>query len=156
MLCQAVNQTDRSATRSRSEKSETRKGHHGSPLQLVCLGCLALDPLGVEELGAGWTRTIRRSAIQLRRVGRCDQGSGVDSAVRGRATRVFQTRDKRSVASGTMCRSRSKSGTDSPNSVRTCSNKWFVVPPSGGLETRNIAKNRLKAELRTASRPIYA
>ena len=32
----------------------------------------------------------------------------------------------------------------------------FVVPPSGGLETRNSTKNRLKAELRTASRPIYA
>ena len=69
MLCQAVNQTDRSATRSRSEKSETRKGHHGSPLQLVCLGCLALDPLGVEELGAGWTRTIRRSAYHVRLAG---------------------------------------------------------------------------------------
>ena len=33
---------------------------------------------------------------------------------------------------------------------------WFVVPPLGGLETRNITKNRLTANLRTASRRIYA
>ena len=33
---------------------------------------------------------------------------------------------------------------------------WFVVPPLGGLETGISDENRLKAGLRTASRPIYA
>jgi hypothetical protein len=33
---------------------------------------------------------------------------------------------------------------------------WLVVPPLGGLETRSSEEDRLKAGLRTASRPIYA
>jgi hypothetical protein len=32
----------------------------------------------------------------------------------------------------------------------------FVVPPSGGHETTGTARSRLKAELRTTLRPIYA
>jgi hypothetical protein len=33
---------------------------------------------------------------------------------------------------------------------------WFVVPPSGGLDRKNSAENRLKAGLRTVSHPFRA